>query len=71
VHRSGENYRWIRPRFASAGCTAQTPSPYEVGEKTAQATSDIKRDAQSLGRRDNLEASIVVLRVAWSVTLSS
>jgi competence protein ComEA len=31
-----------------AGCTSQKPSPDEVREKTAQATSDIKRDAQAL-----------------------
>jgi DNA uptake protein ComE-like DNA-binding protein len=30
------------------GCTSQKPSPDEVREKTAQATSDIKRDAKAL-----------------------
>ena len=33
-----------------AGCTSQKPSPDEVREKTAQATSDIKRDAQALAQ---------------------
>jgi DNA uptake protein ComE-like DNA-binding protein len=32
------------------GCTSQNPSPDEVREKTAQATSDIKRDAQALAQ---------------------
>ena len=31
-----------------AGCTSQKPSPDEVREKTAQATSDIKRNAKAL-----------------------
>jgi hypothetical protein len=45
--------------------------PDELKEKTAQAKSDIKRDAHSLGRRGNLETSIVSFVLAWSVTLSS
>jgi DNA uptake protein ComE-like DNA-binding protein len=32
------------------GCTSQKPSPDEVREKTAEATSDIKRDAQALAQ---------------------
>jgi DNA uptake protein ComE-like DNA-binding protein len=31
-------------------CTSQKPSPDEVREKAAQATSDIKRDAQALAQ---------------------
>jgi DNA uptake protein ComE-like DNA-binding protein len=31
-----------------AGCTSQKPSPEEIREKTAQATSDIKQDAKAL-----------------------
>jgi hypothetical protein len=42
-----------------------------VREKTAQAASDIKRDAPALGRREILETSIVSFVLAWSVTLSS
>ena len=34
----------------AVGCTSQNPSPDEVREKTAQATSDIKRDAQALAQ---------------------
>jgi DNA uptake protein ComE-like DNA-binding protein len=34
----------------AAACTSQKPSPDEVREKTAQATSDIKRDAQALAQ---------------------
>ena len=34
----------------AVGCTSQSPSPDEVREKTAQATSDIKRDAQALAQ---------------------
>jgi DNA uptake protein ComE-like DNA-binding protein len=34
----------------AAGCTSQKPTPDEVREKTAQATSDIKRDAQALAQ---------------------
>ncbi len=33
-----------------AGCTSQKPSPDEVREKTAQATSDIKQDAKALAQ---------------------
>jgi DNA uptake protein ComE-like DNA-binding protein len=33
-----------------AGCTSQKPSPDELREKTAQATSDIKQDAQALAQ---------------------
>ena len=36
--------------FLAAGCTSQNPSPDEVRERTAQATSDIKRDAQALAQ---------------------
>jgi DNA uptake protein ComE-like DNA-binding protein len=32
------------------GCTSQKPSPDDVREKTAQATSDIKQDAQALAQ---------------------
>ena len=32
----------------SAGCTSQKSSPDELREKTAQATSDIKRDAKAV-----------------------
>lgn len=32
------------------GCTSQKPSPDEVRERTAEATSDIKRDAQALAQ---------------------
>ena len=32
------------------GCTSQKPSPDEVREKTAQATSDIKQDAKALAQ---------------------
>jgi competence protein ComEA len=32
------------------GCTSQKPSPEEVREKTAQATSDIKQDAEALAQ---------------------
>jgi len=32
------------------GCTSQNPSPDEVKERAAQATSDIKRDAQALAQ---------------------
>jgi DNA uptake protein ComE-like DNA-binding protein len=31
-------------------CTSQKPSPDEVREKTAQATADIKQDAQALAQ---------------------
>ena len=31
-----------------AGCTTQNPSPDEVREKTAQATSEIKQDAKAV-----------------------
>jgi DNA uptake protein ComE-like DNA-binding protein len=31
-------------------CTSQKPSPDEVREKTAQATSDIKQDAKALAQ---------------------
>jgi DNA uptake protein ComE-like DNA-binding protein len=34
----------------AAGCSSQKPSPDEVREKTAQATSDIKREAQALAQ---------------------
>ena len=34
----------------AVGCTSQNPSPDEVREKTAQATSDINRDAQALAQ---------------------
>jgi DNA uptake protein ComE-like DNA-binding protein len=34
----------------TAGCTSRKPSPDEVRERTAQATSDIKRDAQALAQ---------------------
>jgi competence protein ComEA len=34
----------------AAGCTSQKPSPDEVREKTAQATSDIKQDAKALAQ---------------------
>ena len=34
----------------ATACTSQKPSPDEVREKTAQATSDIKRDAQALAQ---------------------
>ena len=34
----------------AVGCTSQNPSPDEVREKTAQATSDIKRDAQAVAQ---------------------
>ncbi len=34
----------------AAACTSQKPSPDEVREKTGQATSDIKRDAQALAQ---------------------
>jgi DNA uptake protein ComE-like DNA-binding protein len=34
----------------ASGCTSQKPSPDEVREKTAQATSDIKRDAKALAQ---------------------
>lgn len=34
----------------AAGCTSQKPSPNEVREKTAQATSDIKQDAKALAQ---------------------
>jgi DNA uptake protein ComE-like DNA-binding protein len=34
----------------AAACTSQKPTPDEVREKTAQATSDIKRDAQALAQ---------------------
>jgi DNA uptake protein ComE-like DNA-binding protein len=46
----------IIPSFAVAalllvtGCTSQKPSPDEVREKTAQATSDIKQDAKALAQ---------------------
>jgi len=33
-----------------AGCTSQKPSPDELREKTAQATSDIKQDAKALAQ---------------------
>jgi hypothetical protein len=59
------------PRFASVGRTSQTRSPYEVREKSAQAASEIKRDAPALGLCDNLETSIVSFVLAASVTLSS
>ena len=36
--------------FLAAGCTSQNPNPDEVRERTAQATSDIKRDAQALAQ---------------------
>jgi competence protein ComEA len=36
--------------FLLAGCTTQKPSPDEVREKTAQATSDIKEDAKALAQ---------------------
>jgi DNA uptake protein ComE-like DNA-binding protein len=32
------------------GCTSQKPSPDEVREKTAQATSDIMQDAKALAQ---------------------
>jgi len=32
------------------GCTSQKPSPDQVREKTAQATSDIKQDAKALAQ---------------------
>ena len=34
----------------AVGCTSQNPSPDEVREKTAQATSDIKHDAQAVAQ---------------------
>jgi competence protein ComEA len=34
----------------AAACTSQKPSPGEVREKTAQATADIKQDAQALAQ---------------------
>jgi len=34
----------------AVGCTSQNSSPDEVREKTAQATSDIKRDAQAVAQ---------------------
>ena len=34
----------------AAGCTSQKPSPDEVRQKTAQATSDIKQDAKALAQ---------------------
>jgi DNA uptake protein ComE-like DNA-binding protein len=34
----------------ATGCTSQKPSPEEVREKTAQATSDIKQDAKALAQ---------------------
>lgn len=34
----------------ASGCTSQKPSPDEVREKTAQATSDIKQDAKALAQ---------------------
>jgi competence protein ComEA len=34
----------------AAACTSQKPSPDEVRERTAQATSDIKRNAQALAQ---------------------
>jgi competence protein ComEA len=34
----------------TAACTSQKPSPDEVRERTAQATSDIKRNAQALAQ---------------------
>ena len=33
-----------------AGCTSQKPSPDELREKTAQATSDIEQDAKALAQ---------------------
>lgn len=34
----------------AAACTSQKPSPDEVRERTAQATSDIKRNARALAQ---------------------
>lgn len=34
----------------AAACNSQKPSPDEVRERTAQATSDIKRNAQALAQ---------------------